>query len=76
MFHEFHEPIEVDTPLGRGRALLIERTQHDYWWTVALQNGAVVTFVQSQIKLTRSYTHGRGVTHAQMKTMVGGSAWT
>lgn len=27
-FHEFHEPVPVETPLGTGRALLVERTPH------------------------------------------------
>lgn len=69
-FHEFHEPIQVDTPLGRGRALLVERTQHDYFWTVALDTCALVTFPQDKILIGRSYTHGRGITDEQMETYI------
>jgi len=69
-FHEFHEPIPVITPLGDGRAILIERTPHDYWWTVVLENGAVVTMMQSKIRVCRSYTHERGVSDEQMRDII------
>jgi hypothetical protein len=36
MIHEFREPIEVDTPLGRGLAFFVHATAHDNHWTVAL----------------------------------------
>lgn len=66
-FHEFHEPIGVDTPLGPGRAILIERTQHDYFWTVALDTCALVTFTQDKIRIFESYTHGRGISDEEMR---------
>jgi predicted NAD-dependent protein-ADP-ribosyltransferase YbiA (DUF1768 family) len=70
-FHEFYEPIPVETPLGTGRAILIERTQHDYWWTVALdQSSALVTFSQAKLRICRSYTHERGISDDQMKAII------
>jgi hypothetical protein len=69
-FHEFHEPITVDTPLGRGHALMVERTAHDYLWTVALDTTAIVTFKQDKVRIHRSYTYGRGVTDEQMSEYV------
>ena len=70
-FFEFHEPIPVETPLGSGRAILIERTPQDYWWTVALDDSqALVTFCQSKLRICRSYTHERGITDEQMKEIV------
>jgi len=70
-FHEFHEPIAVETPLGPGRALLIERTQHDYFWTVALDTCALVTFTQDKIRIAKSYTHARGISDQEMRKIVG-----
>jgi hypothetical protein len=69
-FHEFHEPFKVSTPQGPGRALLIERTAHDYLWTVALDSCALVTFTQDKILIGRNYTHGRGITDEQMATYI------
>lgn len=71
MFHEFFEPIPVDTPLGTGRALFVERTPHDYFWTVALDDSqALVTFTQAKLRICRSYTHERGVSDAEMRRMI------
>lgn len=71
MIHEFYEPIEVETPLGKGRALFVERTPHDYFWTVALSDSqALVTFCQNKLRICRSYTHGRGISAAQMKKII------
>jgi predicted NAD-dependent protein-ADP-ribosyltransferase YbiA (DUF1768 family) len=70
-FYEFYEPIVVDTPLGTGRAILIERTPQDYWWTVALDDSqAIVTFSQNKLRICRSYTHERGISDEQMKEIV------
>lgn len=70
-FFEFHEPIPVDTPIGSGRAILIERTPHDYYWTVAMDdNQALVTFCQSKLRICRSYTHERGITDEQMREII------
>lgn len=69
-FHEFHEPIAVETPLGPGRAILVERTPHDYLWTVALETRALVSFTQDRIRICKSYTHDRGISDEQMREMV------
>lgn len=70
-FHEFYEPIAVDTPLGTGRALFVERTPQDYWWTVAIDdNQALVTFAQNKLRICRSYTHERGISDEQMREII------
>jgi len=70
-FLEFNEPIAVDTPLGRGRALFVERTPHDYWWTVAIDdNQALVTFPQNKLRIHRAYTYERGISDAQMRRFI------
>lgn len=70
-FHEFHEPVAVTTPLGAGRALLVERTQHDYFWTVAMDDTqALVTFPQNKLRICRSYTQERGISDDEMRTII------
>lgn len=70
-FLEFHEPIEVETPVGKGRALFVERTPHDYFWTVAMNDSqALITFMQNQLRICRSYTHQRGISHDEMKDII------
>jgi hypothetical protein len=69
-FHEFHEPIEVELAIGKGRAILIERTPHDYWWTVLMDTGAVVTVAQNKVRTTRSYSHQRGIGDEEMKKII------
>jgi hypothetical protein len=56
---QLNELIPVTTPLGPGYAILLEAGGHEYYWTVALTNGTVVTFPQERIRVARSYTHGR-----------------
>ena len=67
---ELKDPIEVITPLGKGRALFIEYTAHDYYWTIALENCALVTFPQNKLRICRSYTHGRSVTDDEMMQII------
>ena len=67
---QLQEMIPVGTPLGDGYALILETQSHDHYWTVALGNGARVTFRQDQLRIANSYTHGRGITDAQMKTHI------
>jgi hypothetical protein len=70
MFHEWHEPIEVYVEgLGHGRCVLIERTQHDYFWTVFMDSCAVVTVEQRKIRVTRNYSHGRGFCDREMRNI-------
>jgi hypothetical protein len=70
VIHEFREPIRVDTPLGRGYALFVEACAHDYWWTVAMDNGALVTFTQDRVKLARSYSYRRAMTSDEMAEII------
>lgn len=67
---QLSETISVDTPLGHGRAIIFESGEDDNYWTVALDNGAIVTFRQKQIRMARSYTHQRGVSDKQMRRMI------
>lgn len=69
-FHELQELISVQTPLGHGYALFVESCEHDNYWTVSLDNSAIVTFTQEQIRVSRSYTHGRGISDRQMKQII------
>jgi hypothetical protein len=69
-FHELRELISVETPLGHGYAAFIETGEHDNFWHVILSNQAVVTFTQEQIRVSRSYTHRRGISDDQMKKII------
>ena len=53
---QLNESISVETPLGPGYAILIETGTDDYWWTVALDTGAIVTFSQDKIRMAKSYS--------------------
>jgi hypothetical protein len=68
---QLHEMIPVETPLGFGYAFLIDSCEHDNYWTVGLENGAIVTFTQDKIRLSRSYTHGRGLDDETMNEVIG-----
>ena len=60
------ELIPVDTPLGEGYAIMVDSEAHDNYWTVVFGSGALVTFRQEEIKLSVSYTYGRGISDQQM----------
>jgi len=64
--------ISVETPLGHGYAIIFESGEHDNHWTVALDNGALVTFTQDRIKVSREYTHRRGISDQEMTGIVSG----
>ncbi len=68
--HEFEELVPVETPLGSGYAMLYESGEYDSYLTVILENGAIVTFAQDKIRISRSYTHGRGISDKQMKEII------
>lgn len=70
MIHEFGELIPVTTPLGSGYAMFVEPGEYDTYWTVVLDNQAVVTFTQEQIRISRSYTHSRGISNSQMRKII------
>lgn len=67
---EFDELVPVETPLGSGYAILFESGEHDNYWTVILENGAIVTFTQDKIRVSRSYTHGRGIDDEEMREII------
>lgn len=62
--------IPMKTPLGDGYAIFLETDAHDYYWTIALDNGAIVTFTQDKLRICNSYTHGRGITDEKMKNII------
>lgn len=62
--------IKVTTPLGIGYAIFLEANGHDYWYTVALGNRALVTFSQDRIRISNSYTHRRGISDERMQEIV------
>ncbi|MGJ5075483.1 hypothetical protein [Bradyrhizobium oligotrophicum] len=70
IIHEPRELIAVHTPLGFGHAMFIEFGEYDTCWTVVLETQAVVTFPQEKIRISRSYTHGRGISDDQMKQII------
>lgn len=70
---QLDEVISVETPLGHGYAIIFESGEHDNYWTVAMDNGALVTFTQDKIRVSRDYTHGRGISDHEMQTIVSGS---
>lgn len=70
MILQLSEMIPVTTPLGKGYAIFFESNEHDNWWTVALDNGAIVTFAQNKIRMQRCYTHGRGISDKEMKKII------
>jgi hypothetical protein len=68
---QLNEIIPVKTPLGDGYAIILEGNAHEYYWTVALnENCAIVTFRQDQIRISRSYTHGRRIDDKEMKEII------
>lgn len=70
MIHQLQELIQMETPLGDGWAVILETTAHDYFWTVALESGALVTFTQDRVRVAESYTHRRGMADARMKEVI------
>lgn len=68
--HEWRERISVETPLGHGYAVLIECGAEDNWWTVILDNGAIVSFPQDRIRASRAYGYRRGISDAEMRKII------
>lgn len=50
--------------------MFLEAGECDTYWPIVLDNQAVVTFTQEQIRISRSYTHGRGISDAQMRKII------
>jgi hypothetical protein len=76
MLLELANHLEVETPLGKGRAILLESKDNDYYWTVILEEScALVTFPQNRLKIRRNYSLGIGqFTVDEMKDILGGTA--
>lgn len=67
---QLRELIPVTTPIGDGYAIIVELGEHDNYWTVVMNNGALVTFQQQKIRVCRSYTHGRMIDDIEMKEII------
>ena len=67
---QLNDLIPVETPLGSGYAIILESGAHDQFWTVALENGAIITFTQDKIRISRSYTHHRGIKDEEMEDII------
>lgn len=70
MIIQLNEMISVETKIGHGYAMIFETGEHDNFWTVAMDNGAVVTFRQDQIRISRDYSHGRGISNREMRKII------
>lgn len=68
--HEFQQSKRIKTPLGMGYVWFVETEHDDNWYTVVLDNGAIVTFNQSRIRVARSYTLKRGINDEEMKEII------
>lgn len=64
------EWIPVVTPLGTGYAFMIETENHDNWYTVFMQDRSIVTLRQEKILTQKSYTHGRDMSDAEMRSAI------
>lgn len=69
-FYEFQQSKRIKTPLGMGYVWFVETEHDDTWYTVVLDNGAIVTFNQSRIRVARSYTLKRGINDEEMKEII------
>ena len=74
MLLQLNPKMRLVTPLGRGWALFFEDDGEEMWWTVALDNGAIVQFPNNKIRAVRCYTLGRGLTDAAMRKIISKSA--
>jgi hypothetical protein len=63
VIHECRQPVEVDTPQGRGRVWLVTEygTEIEKVFTVVLAaSGEIWEFSNRDIKATKNFTMGRG----------------
>ena len=64
---ELTEWLEVETPQGRGYAIIFESDNDENFWTVILnETGAIVTFKQKFVKASPNYSWGRNFPHEHM----------
>jgi hypothetical protein len=68
---ELREPWGVETPLGRGYAIIYERGNDESYWVVVLnKSGAIVTLKQRFVKCVRNYTAQRNFSHEEMAKVI------
>lgn len=61
-FHELAAPLYVQTEMGGGWAIFVERHSYDnhLWWTVVMDDGGgVVTLENPKIRMDKAWTLGR-----------------
>ena len=68
---ELNERIEMDTPQGRGYAIIFESDNDENFWTVILsESRAIVTFKQREVRIARNYTWGQDFSHEDMQNIL------
>lgn len=71
MMIEFHNLLDVETPLGKGIAFMLESRDNDYFWNVILtETRAVVCFRQEQLLIGKNYSMGWGRTDEDMAVIL------
>jgi hypothetical protein len=61
----------VDTPLGRGKAIIYKDDGDDCYWTVVLKDtGAIVQFRNEKIRASANYTLGRRLRDEIMRKII------
>jgi len=69
--HELEDKLEVETPLGRGKAILVSESDYDTFWTVVLDDScAIVTFRQHELKVVRNYGMGWGMSVRELEAVI------
>lgn len=62
--------LPVECAQGRGYVFAIEFEKADNWYTILLQNRAIVTLPQEKVLTLPSYSHGRDISDDAMKAAV------
>jgi hypothetical protein len=61
-------PLYVETPLGKGLAIIYMDDLTDIYWTVIiLETRAIVQFRNQKIRAAKTYTLGLGIDDEEMK---------
>lgn len=71
MIVQLHPVLALETPLGRGDAILYEDDGYEVYWTVVLSDTcAIVQFKNNEVRAARNYTARRGISHAEMRKII------